>query len=83
MTHDFLILPGSLAWRLATEDIPPPPGWQAEADRTNGEMALIGLPGEHGLMQAVSMDRYREYIHDGEADVRQDEIEESEGIIWI
>lgn len=82
MTHDVLILPGSLAWQLAIEELPPPPGWKQEADRTNGDMALIGMPGEHGLLQAVSPDRFWEYMHDGEADCRQDEIEASSGIIW-
>lgn len=83
MTHDTLILPGSLAWRFAMDDLPPPPGWRQEADRTNGEMALIGLPGGHGLLQAVTLARYWEYIHDGEADQRQDEIEADDGVIWI
>jgi hypothetical protein len=46
-------------------------------------MALIGLPGEHGLLQAVPMARYWEYIHDGEAEERQDEIEASDDVIWV
>lgn len=83
MTHDTLILPGSLAWNFAVQDLPPPPGWGETAAKTNGEMALIGLPGEHGLLQAVTMDRYWEYIHDGEADDRQDEINQADGVIWI
>lgn len=83
MLHSELILPGSLAWKLALENLPPPPGWRQEADRTGGEMALIGLPGQHGLLQVVPMARYWEYVHDGEADLRQEEIEEQEGVIWI
>jgi len=83
MLHSDLILPGSLAWNIALDELPPPPGWRKEADRLGGDMALIGLPGEHGLLQAVPMARYWEYIHDGEAEERQDEIEASDDVIWV
>lgn len=71
-----LILPGSLEWDLAVREIPPAPSWRAMADKTNGEMALIALPGNHGLMEAVPMNRFWEYCYDGELDARQDEIDE-------
>ena len=75
MTHDTLILPGSLEYAIALTEIPPVPTWRALADKTNGEMALIALPGSEGVLQAVTMARYREYMEDGEFDARQDEIE--------
>lgn len=73
-----LILPGTLEYWLASQELPPPPGWQHFAAKTNGEMALIGLPGEGGLLQAVTMDRFYEYVFDGELDAREDEIAEDD-----
>ncbi len=80
-----LILPGTLEYALALQEIPPVPTWRAMADRTNGEMALIAPVGGNGLLEAVSLDRFYEYCNDGELDARQAEMEEldeqMEGVI--
>lgn len=73
-----LILPGTLEYWLASQELPPPPGWQHFAAKTNGEMALIGLPGQGGLLQAVTLDRFYEYVYDGELDEREQELEEDD-----
>lgn len=73
-----LILPGTLEFALATQSLPPPPGWKDEADRTNGEMALIAPLGGSGLMEVVPLSRAWEYAYDGELDERMEEIEETE-----
>lgn len=83
MVHDFLILPGSLAYQHAIQELPPPPDWQDKADRSGGEVALIAPLGSDGLLETVSLDRALEYMHDGELDQRMDEIEQLEPLIWL
>lgn len=87
MVHNFLILPGSLAYHLAIQELPPPPDWEAKAHKSGGEMALIAPLGTDGLLEAVSLDRAQEYIHDGELDQRMDEIEDLEELepplLWL
>lgn len=88
MLSDTLILPGSLEYNLAIQDLPPPPGWLEDARKTGGEMALVALPGSNGLLQAVSLDRAYEYIEDGELDARQEELTELEAlepdpVLWL
>ncbi len=78
-----LILPGTLEYSLAVQDLPPPPGWLNQAHRTGGDMAIIALPGSNGVMQCVSLDRAMEFIHDGELDQRMDEIEELEDMEYV
>lgn len=82
-----LILPGSIEFAVALQELPPVPTWRAMANRTNGEMALIAPLGSHGLLEAVSMDRFYEYVNDGELEARQDEIDqldqELEGVIFV
>ncbi len=80
-----LILPGTLEFAIATQALPPPPGWQAEADRTGGNMALIAPLGNGGLMEVVPLHRAWEYAYDGELDERMDEIEAeaSESDLWL
>lgn len=70
-----LILPGSLDFELAIQDLPPPPGWQQEAAKRGGEIALIGTVGGFGMMEAVPISRFHEYVYDGELDERQEEID--------
>lgn len=82
-THEFLILPGSLAYQLAIQDLPPPPDWEKKAHQTGGEMALIAPLGCDGLLEAVSINRAMEYMHDGELDQRMDELEELEPDLWL
>lgn len=81
-----LILPGSLEFALALQEIPPVPTWRAEAERTNGETYLICRSGSLGLMEAVDRKTWEEYCNDGELDIRTEEIEEQEerleGIIY-
>lgn len=80
-----LILPGTLEYAIALQEIPPVPTWRAMAAQTNGEMALIAPVGGNGILEAVTMDRWFEYINDGELDARQAEIdqleEQMEGVI--
>jgi len=80
-----LILPGTLEFSIASQSLPPPPGWRAEADRTNGAMALIAPLGQSGLMEVVPLERAWEYAYDGELDERMDEIEfdEPEVDLWL
>lgn len=80
-----LILPGTLEFYLECQNIPPPPGWQEEVNRTGGAVALVAPVGQCGLMEVVPLSRAAEYMHDGELDQRQDEIEELDGAIdlWI
>lgn len=81
-----LILPGSLEFNLALQEIPPVPTWRAEAERTNGETYLICRAGQHGLMEAVDRRTWEEYCYGGELDIRSDEIDDLdqqlEGVIW-
>lgn len=84
MTHDTLILPGSLAYALATQSLPPPPGWKQEADRKGGEVAMIAPLGHGGLLEVVPLSRAWEYAYDGELDARQAEIDdEPEVDLWL
>ncbi len=80
-----LILPGTLEWVIATQDLPPPPGWTEELHRTGGERAIICPLGQNGLMEVVPLARALEYMHDGELDERMDEIEEYEADadLWL
>ncbi len=73
-----LILPGTLEWAIACEELPPPPGWLDELHQTGGNRAIICPLGQNGLMEMVSLDRALEYMHDGELDQRMDEIEAEE-----
>lgn len=82
MVHDFLILPGSLAYQMAIQDLPPPPDLKDTVD-SGGEVALIAPLGCGGLLKAVPLDRALEYMHDGELEQRMDEIEELEPIVWL
>lgn len=84
MTHDTLILPGSLEFALVSQSLPPPPGWKQEADRKGGEVAMIAPLGNGGLLEVVSLSRAWEYAYDGELDARQEEIEEEPEIdLWL
>lgn len=80
-----LILPGTLEYYLASQSLPPPPGWEDEAKRKSGEVALIAPLGQGGLMEVVPLSRAWEYAYDGELDSRQEEIEElePEPILWL
>ncbi len=81
-----LILPGTLEFSLALQEIPPVPTWRAEAERSNGETYLICRAGGMGLMEAVDRQTWLEYCHDGELDERTEEIEALEdataGVIY-
>lgn len=80
-----LILPGTLEFVLASQALPPPPGWQDEAAKRSGEVALIAPVGHGGLMEVVPVARAWEYAYDGELDQRQEEIEamEPEDLLWL
>jgi hypothetical protein len=71
-----LILPGTLEFALALQEIPPVPTWRAEAERTNGETYLICRHGEMGLMEAVDRKTWEDYCYGGELDLRSDEIDD-------
>lgn len=71
-----LILPGSLEYLLASEEIGLFPGAMDFVNRTSNECAFISRPGSGGLLEAVTLKQFEEYIHDGEMDERQDELEE-------
>ncbi|NJR70225.1 MAG: hypothetical protein HC771_17495 [Synechococcales cyanobacterium CRU_2_2] len=43
--------------------------------RTGNECAFISRPQCGGLLEAVSRKEFEEYVHDGEMDARQDELE--------
>lgn len=85
MLSDVLLLPGSLEFEIAKRELPPPPGWRQFAEKTNGQMAMIGLPGQFGLLEAVSLQRFDEYCNDGELDARQEEIDfdDETSILWL
>lgn len=70
-----LILPGTLEFFLASQEIPPPPGWEEFAAKTGGEMGLVARPGKGGLLEAVSLAEFEEYLYGGEADLRQEELD--------
>lgn len=72
-----LILPGTLEFYLASQDLPPPPGWKDNLARSE-EIAYIAPLGQSGLLEAVPISRAWEYAYDGEMDERQAEIEEYE-----
>lgn len=81
-----LILPGTLEFFLASQEIPPPPGWEQFAAETGGAMGLIARPGNGGLLEAVPIAEFEEYLYGGEADLRQEEldaIEEQEQRIFL
>jgi hypothetical protein len=74
-----LILPGTLEFVLACEQLPPPPGWRQQVDRASGELAFIAPLGSSGLLEAVPLARAWEYAYDGELDARQAELDEIYG----
>lgn len=80
-----LILPGSLEFDLALQEIPPVPTWRAQAEKSNGDTYLICRAGQFGLMEAVDRKTWEDYVYGGELDERQDEIdqldEQLEGVI--
>ncbi|OLP19814.1 hypothetical protein BST81_03530 [Leptolyngbya sp. 'hensonii'] len=81
-----LILPGTLEFVLASQSLPPPPGWREEAHQKSGEVALIAPLGQSGLLEVVPMARAWEYAVDGELDARQEELQatavDEDPLIW-
>lgn len=77
-----LIKPGTLEFRLVLEDLPPPPGWQQEAARTNGRIAIICEPGEFSLPKLVEIPEWQEFVMDGAAEKKEAELEE-QSILWL
>lgn len=71
-----LILPGSLEYMLASEEIGLFPGAMDFVERTSNECAFIARPGSGGLLEAVTWDEFEEFMYDGEMDARQAELEE-------
>lgn len=71
-----LILPGSLEYFLASEEIGLFPGAMNYVHEKSGEVAFISRPGSGGLLEAVTLQEFEEFVNDGEADVRQAELEE-------
>lgn len=82
-----LILPGTLEFSLALQEIPPVPTWRAHAEQSNGQTYLICRSGSMGLMEAVDRQTWLEYVNGGELDERQAEIDELdaqlEGVIAV
>lgn len=70
-----LILPGSLEYLLASDEIGFFPGAMDYVHRTGNECAFISRPGNGGLLEAVSLKEFEEFMNDGEMDARQDELE--------
>lgn len=70
-----LILPGSLEWLIAMEDVGLYPGWLEQVHKLSGEVAFVARPGSCGLLEAVSFEEYEEFCNDGEADARQAELD--------
>ncbi len=71
-----LILPGTLEYMFASEEIGLFPGAWDVAHNMGGEVAFISRPGSGGLLEAVSLQEFEEYCNDGEMEVRQAELEE-------
>lgn len=78
MVSSPLILPGTLEYALALQDIPPVPTWRAAMLSGNGEAYVICRSGSQGLMETVSRADWIDYCEGGELDQRMDEIEELE-----
>lgn len=70
-----LILPGTLEFFLASQELPPPPGWTDFAAKTNGEMGIISRPGSGGLLEAVPIAEFWDFVYGGEGDLRDAELE--------
>lgn len=80
-----LILPGSLEYYLSSNELGLPPGSTHYVNACAGECAFIARPGSGGLLEAVSIKEFEEHVNDGEADLRQAELEEQwalEDAIW-
>lgn len=71
-----LILPGSLEYLLAEQDLGLFPGAMNVVHEMSGEVAFICRPGGGGMLEAVSLKEFEEHVNDGEAAVRQKELEE-------
>lgn len=71
-----LILPGSLEFYLSSNELGLPPGSTDYVNACSGECAFIARPGSGGLLEAVSLKEFEEYLNDGEHDLRQAELEQ-------
>lgn len=71
-----LILPGTLEYMLASANLGLFPGAMNYVHERSGDVAFIARPGSGGLLEAVSLDEFQEFVNDGEADVRQAELEQ-------
>lgn len=71
-----LILPGSLEYLLAEQELGLFPGAMDLVNQMAGEVAFICRPGNGNLLEAVTLKEFEEYCNDGEADARQAELEE-------
>lgn len=69
-----LILPGSLEYLLAEQDLGLFPGAMDLIHQKSGELAFICRPGGGGMLEAVSLEEFAEYCNDGEGDLRQAEL---------
>lgn len=71
-----LILPGSLEYQIAQEELGLFPGAMQAIHQASGEVAFVSRPGSGGLLEAVSLAEFAEYMNDGEFELRQAELEE-------
>lgn len=61
-----LILPGTLAYALAIEELPLPPGWEQMAHKAGGQVSIVAIPGTGGIMRCVSWGEAEEFVEDGQ-----------------
>lgn len=71
-----LILPGSIEFLIASDEIGLFPGAMDYVHDCGNECAFVARPGNGGLLEAVTLKEFQEYMNDGEMDARQDELEE-------
>lgn len=81
MTHEFLILPGSVAWDIAMAELPLPPNFLNLAHQYAGEVVFAPRLNSSGILEPMTIKEAEEYVNDGEYDLLDQETEE-DGYSW-
>lgn len=77
-----LLLPGTIGYQIALQELPLPPDWEKWAHRTNGNFSIVTIPGTGGIMRCVENNTAAEHVGDGEFDFLCQEIDKSTAIEW-
>lgn len=77
-----LILPGTLEYQIALDELPLPPDWERWAARTNGNFSIVVIPGTGGIMHCVEHRESAEFVGDGHFDTVCEEVDAASPFTW-